>query len=90
MILGCTHYPLLRNKIELSLARLGSKAEVVAQGDIVAASLADYLQRHTEIERDCTRGGTCRFLTTESGEKFAASASIFLPEAVAAEHVEMG
>ncbi|MBQ4507884.1 MAG: glutamate racemase [Paludibacteraceae bacterium] len=90
VILGCTHYPLLRSKIELSLARLGSKAEVVAQGDIVAVSLADYLQRHTEIERDCTRGGTCRFLTTESGEKFAASASIFLPEAVAAEHVEMG
>jgi glutamate racemase len=88
VILGCTHYPLLHSKIERALEKIGAKAEVVEQGDIVAKSLADYLRRHPEIERTCPRGGGCRFLTTESSGKFVSSASLFLTTPVMAEHIE--
>ena len=63
--------------------------KVLTQGDIVAASLEDYLHRHPEIDSLCSREGTIRFLTTESVEKFASSASIFLKQPIEAEHITL-
>jgi len=88
IILGCTHYPLLQAKIEQYLTTTHRNIAVVAQGEIVASSLADYLQRHTEIKQDI-RNGICRFLTTESASKFAESASLFLSEPIEATHIEL-
>lgn len=85
IILGCTHYPLLIQKIQQALE--GNNIQVVAQGDIVAASLRDYLHRHTEIREQLSLGGTCTFLTTEAESKFSDSASIFLDYPVNAIHV---
>ena len=65
IILGCTHYPLLINKIIKYTPR---NIRLVPQGEYVAYSLKSYLERHTEIDDKCTKGGTCRFLTTESPE----------------------
>ncbi len=42
-ILGCTHYPLMAETFQ---AALGADVQVFSQGDLVAESLADYLQRH--------------------------------------------
>ncbi len=75
IILGCTHYPILLDKIKTFLPA-GVKA--IAQGEIVADSLSDYMRRHPEIDSKCTRGGTAHFLTTENPEKFDAMASNFL------------
>ena len=86
LILGCTHYPLLLNQIEKAVP---SGVRVLTQGDIVAASLEDYLNRHPEIDILCSRGGTIRFLTTESVVKFASSASIFLNKPIIAEHITL-
>jgi len=63
---------------------------IVSQGEIVAKSLTHYLQRHPEMDEKCTRGGSIRYLTTESVEKFASSASIFLNEKIDAEHIDLG
>jgi glutamate racemase len=75
LILGCTHYPLLMEKIRQFTP---SHIRIVPQGEYVASSLQDYLKRHPEMDIRCTKGGTCRFLTTESTAKFEESASIFL------------
>ena len=53
-------------------------SEIEAQGEWVADSLKDYLQRHPEMDERCLKQGRCRFYTTESVEKFRESASIFL------------
>ena len=79
IILGCTHYPLLINKIRLFTP---PHIRLIAQGEHVAGSLKKYLQRHPEMKSRCTANGTCEFLTTESTEKFKESASIFLHENV--------
>lgn len=84
IILGCTHYPLLLNKI---LKYTPRTVRIVPQGEYVAYSLKGYLHRHADMEALCTQGGTCRFLTTESPEKFVESASIFLRKPVEAERV---
>lgn len=75
IILGCTHYPLLMDKIkEVTPPHI----RIIAQGEYVAESLRDYLNRHPEMEKLCSQNGSCRFLTTESREKFKESASVFL------------
>ncbi len=85
IILGCTHYPLLMEKLRKYTPE---HIHLLAQGDIVAASLKDYLKRHTALEQTLTKGGTCRYLTTESADKFTAAARIFLGEdEIPAEHV---
>ena len=75
IILGCTHYPLLIEKIRQFTPL---HIRIVPQGEYVAHSLQDYLKRHPEMDIRCTKNGTCRFLTTESTAKFEESASIFL------------
>ncbi len=86
VILGCTHYPLLINKIKQYMPQ-GIK--VIAQGEIVAESLKDYLRRHPEMEVKCSQGGTCTYCTTEEAEKFNGLASIFVNEPVQARHVNL-
>ncbi|CAN5227151.1 glutamate racemase [soil metagenome] len=61
LLLACTHYPLLQEKIR---AYLPKDIQIVAQGDIVANSLVDYLHRHTEMEQTLSKDGTRRFFTT--------------------------
>ena len=83
---GCTHYPLLIDKIR---RQVGERAAVVTQGELVAASLADYLKRHPEIDSVCTKGGTCEFMTTENPDKFTELAEIFLNIPLRADHVDL-
>ncbi len=84
LMLGCTHYPLLIDKIKLYIPPAIS---IVAQGDFVATSLADYLLRHPEIDSKCSRHATVSYFTTEAVEKFVQSASIFLNEPIEAQNV---
>ncbi len=87
IILGCTHYPLLYDKIR---AFTPPHIRLIPQGEYVAHSLRDYFRRHPEMDIRCRRGGTCQFLTTESVEKFEESASVFLgEERVNVESVEL-
>lgn len=86
VILGCTHYPLLLPKIKKYLPQ---GINIISQGSIVAESLHDYLNRHTAMEELITKGGSCKFLTTESVEKFQKSASIFLKEKIQVERIQM-
>lgn len=87
VVLGCTHYPLLLDKI---WTYLPSSISVVVQGPLVTDRLDDYLRRHPEMETRCSRGGTCRYLTTEAPGKFSEAATLFLNEPVEAEHIVLG
>lgn len=86
IILGCTHYPLLMNSI---VRNVPDGVRVMPQGTYVADSLNSYLQRHPDIEANITRGGRCHYLTTESEDRFAESAQIFLHEKINVTHVEL-
>ncbi len=74
IILGCTHYPILYDKIRRHTPEY---IKVITQGEYVGRSLMNYLERHPEMDALCTKQGTCRFLTTESVEIFRQYASIF-------------
>jgi glutamate racemase len=91
LVLGCTHYPLLNNKITQWLNKWymvnDQIVNIIAQGDLVANSLADYLARHPEYRDQLSQNGTCRYLTTENADRFSQSASLFLAEKISAEHI---
>ena len=87
IILGCTHYPLLMPKI---LKYLPSGVRVVPQGEYVADSLKDYLERHPEMASRCSRQGQVHYLTTENPDKFKESAQIFLHESIDVDNITLG
>ena len=114
LILGCTHYPLLKNEIdhwlayhrEIEMSDFPVPADTphiqtIAQGELEAASLKEYLQRHPEYESQLSQAaplsasgaaspmGSCRYLTTENADRFALSASLFLSSPVHAEHIDL-
>lgn len=84
VVLGCTHYPIIKSKIE---AALPEGVNVVEQGEIVAESLKDYLIRHTEIEQRCEKNGTMKYLTSEKAEKFSLAASKLMGEKLEAKTI---
>ncbi len=86
IILGCTHYPLLMPKI-VKYVKPGVK--IVPQGEYVAGSLKDYLERHPDIEKQCTKNHQCHYYTTENPDKFKESARIFLHEDVLVNHIDL-
>lgn len=86
IILGCTHYPLLLNKI---LKYVPRGVKIIPQGEYVANSLKDYMVRHPEIDVKCSKGGRCHYMTTESVDKFSESAQLFLHETVDVEQVTL-
>ena len=102
LVLGCTHYPLMKAKIdnwlefrheldesEFPLPVDSPKITTIAQGELEAKSLADYLSRHPEYREQLSQGGTCTYLTTENADRFSQSASNFLTEKISAEHIDL-
>lgn len=79
MILGCTHFPFLLPKIAHYLPTC---VKAISQGQYVAERLEDYLHRHQEMDCKCSKGGSCRYLTTEDSEIFNKTARLFLREDV--------
>ncbi len=79
IILGCTHYPLL---LPLIKEYVPQNIQIISQGQIVAQSLKDYLNRHPEIDEKIVKQGRREYFTTELSEKFDSSASIFLEKSI--------
>ena len=103
LVLGCTHYPLMKAKIdnwlefrheldesEFPLPVNSPKVTTIAQGELEAKSLADYLSRHPEYREQLSQGGTCTYLTTENADRFAQSASNFLSAPICAKTIQLG
>ena len=84
IILGCTHYPLLIPKIKKYLPE---NIQLLSQGEIVAESLKDYLNRHPEIKSKCTKNGIYKFFTTDSPEVFKSQGKIFCDKITEVERI---
>jgi glutamate racemase len=87
ILLACTHYPLLIKKIRQFLP---SHVTVLSQGEIVASSLKDYLKRHPDLEKVCSKNGSRTFYTTDSAEQFDERASIFFDGIITSQHMVVG
>ena len=86
ILLGCTHYPLLMEKIRRFVPE---GIRLVAQGDIIMRSLSSYLHRHPELDAICSKGGSVEYLTTENPEIFSSAATNFLSSTVKATQITL-
>lgn len=84
VILGCTHYPLLRPLIARFVP---PSVRIISQGHIVAESLADYLRRHTEMEAHLAKEGKITYYTTDKAALFERTAGIFMEREVNSERI---
>lgn len=84
LLLACTHYPLLLPKIRQYTP---DHVTILSQGEIVARSLADYLNRHPDLAARCSQSGERTFLTTDSAADFSRQATIFWGDTVTARQV---
>ena len=84
LLLACTHYPLMLPKLQEFCP---PKVKLLAQGQIIAASLVDYLQRHPEIEERCVQNHNVSFYTTGDTNHFNNHGSLFYGSQVEAMHV---
>jgi len=86
ILLACTHYPLLQAKI---VQYLPESVKIISQGEIVARSLVDYLDRHPEIKSRCSRNGQLSFFTTDATEDFDQHASLFYGKTLRSKHIAL-
>jgi glutamate racemase len=84
VLLACTHYPLIQHLFE---AAVPHGIRVISQGEIVAESLLDYLQRHYEINSQLSKQSKQQYLTTDSPLAFNRKAALLLGKSVVAQHV---
>jgi glutamate racemase len=87
ILLACTHYPLLIDKIKQFV---DPSVKIISQGEIVANSLLGYLERHPEIDKICSKHGKLHFFTTDSTEDFDRHAGIFYGRKLQSEKAILG
>ena len=66
IILGCTHYVLIKDQIRKILPR---NISIIEQGDIVARKLADYIDRHEEFRKKLSNQPAVSFHTTSNSDE---------------------
>jgi glutamate racemase len=84
VILACTHYPLLIEKLKKYFP---PSIQLIAQGDIVADSLEKYLKNHPEIESRCSKNARRSFYTTDDTKDFDRHAAYFYEGSIKSERV---
>lgn len=85
IILGCTHYSLLRREIEQLAGHGGS---IISQDEIIPKKLADYLRRHPEIDKDIERTGQARYIVSDLTDSYAGAAESLYGGAIAIEKIQ--
>ena len=86
MILGCTHYPLVRPVLQ---RELGRGVAIVSSGEAIAHEVESRL-READAENDETRRGNYSFLATGDPEQFRRVGTRFLQLPIGAvEHVDV-
>jgi glutamate racemase len=86
LILGCTHYELILPAIT---ADLPSHITVVAEGFVVAGELAEYLERHPEMETKLAKKENRLFYTTGDESTFEMMGGYFYGEPLVATKISL-
>ena len=86
IVLACTHYPLLLPIIEKYVPE---HISILAQGELVAQSLEEYLLRHPEVEESCSKERNLLFYTTDDANDFEEKAEIFFEKKIKAKNIKL-
>jgi glutamate racemase len=71
LILGCTHYPILKKRIRKII---GNKIRILSQDEIIADKVQNYLWRHREVNRELSKHSKKVFQVTKINDHFVSEA----------------
>lgn len=74
LILGCTHYGILKKKIAKIV---GKKVNIICEADVIGKKLKDYLERHSKIEKTIGKNKKISFFSTDLSSGFEKIGSRF-------------
>ncbi len=86
LILGCTHYPLLKDKIQ---RKAGKKVTIIDSSKAVAKKVKDFLDTHAETDHMLTKKGEFRLFVSDITYQFESLAKSTLKRNVLLEHVKI-
>ncbi len=86
ILLACTHYPLLIDEMKKFVPQ---QIQIISQGPIIAASLKDYIQRHTELRNNLSQNAGIQFFTTDDTAVFDRNAVTFFDEPLRSVHTDI-
>ena len=76
LILGCTHYPIIKDLFQKYLPNTC----IIAQTELMGEKLSYYLKRHTEIETKLSRKGTRQFIVSQMSSGYNQVAQKLFPK----------
>ncbi len=77
LILGCTHYPLVKDFFRRALP---AHVRVVSQDELMGAKLQDYLCRHIEIDITLSRNADYKFMVSNLNPHYQKVAALLFPD----------
>ena len=86
LILGCTHYPLLKNIIQ---KKIGRRVSIIDSSIAVASNVKTFLEKHHEIDDMLSKKGRCTFFVSDITEQFEKTATNMLKRNIKLEHVKI-
>ncbi len=87
LILGCTHYGILKNKIKKITGR---NVKIISEEQIIAEKLKDYLDRHPEIDKKIGKNKKIVFYSTDITDNFEILGSKFFGKRIKVKKAKLG
>ena len=86
LILGCTHYPLLKDKIQ---RKIGKRVYIIDSSIAIAENVKFFLDTHPEVDKQLSKNNAFRLFVSDITEQFEKTARATLKRNVPLEHVEL-
>jgi glutamate racemase len=86
LILGCTHYPLLKDKIQ---RKIGKRVHIIDSSIAIAENVKFFLDTHPEVDKQLSKNNAFRLFVSDITEQFGKTARTTLRRNVRLEHVEL-
>lgn len=86
LILGCTHYSLLKKTIQI---KIGRRVNIIDSAAAVAENLKDYLQAHEQVAASLSKNGRIRLFVSDLTDQLENSAKMILRRNVRLEAVRV-
>ena len=86
LILGCTHYPMLKKIIQ---RKIGRQVTIIDSSIAVSQTIKTYLAEHPDIEQSLSKESRMDFFVSDVTTQFEKTAEIALKRKITLSHVEI-
>jgi glutamate racemase len=86
LILGCTHYPLLKEIIQI---KIGKRVKVIDSSEALSGAVMAFLDENPDVDSRLSKEGTCQFYVSDVTEQFQKVANAILKGKAALEHIKL-